>query len=360
MHQNERLLLVYQQVGPLMYGAISRYRGEGETLEWSYPYIVSKRVNGEEVVYGSIPYLIGEVAKPIFRMGRRIRKLGETLPEEIQSSVHEITSGNEVIRQLPESGVPDSFISHQEELLKEALLGSGIHIRTLLEILSGRGNLSVSVYDYDGNSIDTVTLTWLFNSLMHYRSCVISERYIHDVFSDRSQLESQRLFGSRLNTAEVFQAMLDYITGITVNDFVGVIRGQLERLNLDSEPRDIMFTVQNVHSLDQVIGDRISDGRFPEVLVLLFREFTSDEESTLEAAEGASAVPIVRQFKAPKFQIGAALHDKQIQMSININGKSEQFTFGYEEFFDVLTRVYGEEPLLSFDKLVERYDKLAF
>ena len=360
MQKDERLLLVYQSVPPHTYGSISRYRGDGGQLEWSYPYIVSKQVSGEEVVYGSVAYLIGEVAKPIFRMKRRLQGLGDSLPQEVRQSIQSTHTKDALILELPESGVPESFFSQQEEVLKEALLVSGFHLRTLLEIFSGKGNLPISVYDYEGNSIDTVTLTKLFNSLMHYRNCVVSGQYISDIFSNNSQLESQRLFGSKIDTVELFSAMLRWVTEIKVSDLVGVIRGRLESLHLDSEPRDIMSAIQNVHSLDQVIVDRISDGRFPKVLDLLFRELTPDERSMVKSAKGQSEVTLTRRFRRPRFQIGAALHESRIKMSININGKSETFTFGYEEFFDVVTRVYGEDPLLPMEKLIERYDKLAF
>ena len=38
--------------------------------------------------------------------------------------------------------------------------------------------------------------------------------------------------------------MLNYVSAITINDFVGVLRGRLRILTVDSEPRDIMFAVQ--------------------------------------------------------------------------------------------------------------------
>ena len=364
MERDTRLFIVYRKVEPYLYGAISVVGTEavaqGGTipLEWSYPYVVSKQLNDREIVYGSILHLIGEAAKPIFRMNHRVRALADSLPEEIQSSIRVSRTDNALIHESTSSEFPDWFLHRQEELMKEGLLLSGLHLRTLLETLSGRRNISVPLYDYDGDSNGTVTLNELLHILMHHRYCVISGEYVHDIFSDRSQLESPRLFGSKVKSAELFNGMLSYISGITINDFVGVLRGRLASLTIDSEPRDIMFAVQNVHSLAEIIGDRMTDGRFQEMQRLLFRELTAEEERKVgEASKQSKTITLVRCFGKPAFKIDADLDQKRIEMSININGKSENFNFDHEQFFGVLTDVYGQEPIVPWDKLLERYDR---
>ena len=364
MEHDTRLFTVYKRVEPYLYGAISVVGAEaiaqGGTipLEWSYPYVVSKQLEDREVVYGSILHLIGEAAKPIFRMNHRIRVLADSLPEEVRSSIRVSRTDNALIHESPASEFPYWFLHRQEELTKEALLLSGLHLRTLLELLSARRNTPVPVYDYEGNSNGTATLNSLFHMLIHHRYCVISGEYVHDIFSDRAQLDSSRLFGSKVKSAELFNAMLNYVSAITINDFIGVLRGRLRILNVDSEPRDIMFAVQNIHSLAEIIGDRISDGRFPKMQELLFREFTAEEESQIaEARRQSKAITLVRRFGKPRFKIDAALHEKRIEMAVNINGRSESFTFDQEQFFGVLTQVYGDDPIVPWEELLKRYDK---
>ncbi len=327
-------------------------------MEWSYPYVVSKKLNGEEIVYGSILYLIGEVAKPIFRMNHRLGAMEKSLPEEIRSSMQVYRTNDALIHQASDPGFPVSFLHQQEELIKEALVLSGLHLRTLLEVFSGKRNPSVTLYDYDGSSIGMVSLNELFNTLMHHRYCVISGEYIHDIFSEKAQLKSQRLVGSKVNSSELFKAMISFISGIKVNDFIGMLRRRLEHLTVDSEPRDIMFAVQNVHSLAQLVGDRIADRRFREVQDLLFRQLTADEIRKIDDSKGESEVTLVRRFTEPTFKIDADLQAKRIEMSMDINGKMESFQFGQEELFGVLTRTYGDAPIMSLEKLIERYDKI--
>ena len=364
MQREARLFTVYKRVEPYLYGAISVVgpetiaRGGTIPLEWSYPYVVSKQLENKEIVYGSIPHLIGEAAKPIFRMNHRLCALADTLPEEIRSSIRVSRTQNAQIHESPSSEFPDWFLHRVEELTKEGLLLSGLHLRNLLELLSGRRNVPVPVYDYEGNSNGTAKLNELFHLLMHHRYCVVSGEYIHDIFSDRTQLESPRLFGSKIRSAELFNAMLGYVSEISINDFVGVLRGRLEKLTVESEPRDILFAVQNVHSLAEIIGDRISDARFPKMQEVLFRECTAEEKSQIEEARRQSnPITLVREFGNPAFKIDPAVHEKRILMSININGKSESFSFGYEEFFGELTQIFGDDHIVPWDKLQEHYDK---
>ena len=208
MRRNELLITVYRWVDPYLYGSISVVREEdilaqGDVIDlsdkWSFPYIVSKQMQDGEIVYGSILHLIGEVAKPIFRLNHRLRALEQSLPEDTRSSMQVIRTGSTLIHQLPASGFPASFLHQQEELFKEGLLLSGLHLRTLLEIYSGKGNKHVRLFDYDGNSIGEISLNSLFNTLIHHRYCVFSGGFVHDMFSGDSQLESPRLFGSKVN-----------------------------------------------------------------------------------------------------------------------------------------------------------------
>ena len=94
---------------------------------------------------------------------------------------------------------------------------------------------------------------------------------------------------------------------------------------------------------------------------LLFQDLTAEEQRKVEAARRQSkGITLVRHFGKPAFKIDAELDKKRIEISININGKSETSNFGQEQFFGVLTEVYGEEPIVPWDKLLERYDRTEF
>ena len=186
---------------------------------------------------------------------------------------------------------------------------------------------------------------------------MISDQYVHDIFSDKKELGSHGLFGSKVDSAELLQAMLACLSEITVNNFVGMLRGRLMNLTTDSAPRDIMFATQNVHALGQIIGDRISDPQFCTLQNFLFSELTADERSQIEAATGHDQIKLVRQFGKPNFKVAEKLHEKRLTMSITINGKLETFQLDQAKFFDTLTQAFGDDPIMKLDKLIERYDK---
>ena len=118
-----------------------------------------------------------------------------------------------------------------------------------------------------------------------------------------------------------------------------------------------MFMVQNVHALSQIIRERIGDTRFRIVQDVLFRELTADEKRQIEAAEGKHSVELVRRFSVPSFKIAEKLHEKRLTMGLTINDKQETFQLDQASFFNALTQAFGDDPILTLDKLVERYDK---
>ena len=374
---DEMLAIAYRYVSPYEYGSIGTVNSEtyahaalqGDVVDlkdWSAPYFIAKHLDDREIVYGSIPYLIGEAAKPIFRLNHRLNFFSESLPQEVRSSMQSTThEDNVTVYTAPGMRFPDWFIHRQEELVKEALLLSGLHLRTLLDILKDKGNRPVAVYDYEGrpntavtgSPAGTVTLHKLCNMMMHHRYWVIGDQYVHDIFSDKQELESTALFGSKVNYAELLQTMIACLSEITVNNFVGVLRGRLIGLTIESSPREIMFATQNVHALGQIIGDRINDSRFGALQNFLFSALTEDERSQITTADQQDTITLVRHFGKPSFKVAEKLHEKRLTMSITINEKLETFQFDQAQFFDALTQAFGHDPVMTLDTLIERYDK---
>ena len=363
MRRNQRLFLVYKTVDDLLYAAISTVpeedlqESESAALEWSFPYIVSKQLGDHEIVYGSVMHLMYEAARPILRMNGLLGDLANSLPDDVRSSMVVSNSQDTTTYTMPPGVVSAALLHKQEEIMKDALLLSGLHLRTLLETFSGQRNTRVPLYDYEGNSNGLVSFAEIFNTAMHYRYCVISGEYIHDIFSQDSQLASPRLVGSKIKTSDLFDAMLKSISSIRVNDFVGMLRGRLQSLRADSESREIVFAFQNAHSLSHIISDRILDTRFQSFQKFLFRELTEDERLIIKKSDGKSEIRLERRFGKPRFKIGADLRAETIEMHLNINGKQESFEFSQEEFFIELSQAFGNDPILTLDQLIKQFDK---
>lgn len=299
-----------------------------------------------------------KIARLIFRRRQWQREVYESMPEEIKYAMKESQGPAMNTFALPETDYTAKFLQLQEEKSEETVLLTLLHLRTLLDSFSGKGNVSIAIYDYENNKIGDISLMKLANLLMHHRYFVIDGNYVHDLFSDKGsllsdieELPSQRLFGAKFILTDLFDAMLTFLSEVRINDFVGLLRSRLARLTVDSEPQDIVFVIQNIHSLSDIMQERFGDDRIHEVVEILFRDV--HERHVTKGPDGVERWNYSFSLGKPEFKIDDVLSERRIAMTIQIDGKSETFKFGYEEFFGVLTKVYGEDPLLSIEQLGE-------
>ena len=350
-----RLFVLYKKHESLLYGVIHVVRDGLDDQQSSFPFIVSSHSRDNEIIYGNVINLMHKIARLIFRLKRWQRDVYGSMPEEIKSAKIEAQGPAKNTFALPETEYTASLLKLQEEKSEETILLTLLHLRTLLEVF-GKGNASIDLYDYENNKIGEISLMKLANLLMHHRYFVVDGNYVHDVFSDKGQLfpdlrelPSQRLFGSKFILTDLFNEILTFLTGIRINDFVGILRSRLERLTVDSEPKDIIFLIQNILSLSSIMQERFLDSRIHEVVELLFRDV--HERHIIRGSDGVERWNYSLTFGKPEFKIDDELSERRIAMTIKIDGNSETFKFGYEEFFGVLTKAYGEDPLLSIEQL---------
>lgn len=336
-----------------MYGHIHVVRGSTNNQESSYPFIVSKDIHNREIVYGSMVALMFKIAGLKFRFDERQRTLGESLPEDVKSSIRTVEENDRIVHEVPETENLESILHEQEELLEEAIMLILMNLRNLFDIMGGKGDRKIDVYNYEDKLVEKTSLREIANLLMHHRYFVVKGEYIHDLFSGDAQMASQQRFGSKIRVIDLFNEMFNCLTGVRVRDFVGVLRSQLERLTVDSEMKDIVFLIQNIHSLWYIMQERFTDSRFSEVMDLLFREVQQRHIDSTRKLRGNRAGKYRLQFtySTPHFKLDDDLSARRIVMQLRISGKNEEFKFSYEEFFEVLTKVYGDDPLLTLDQL---------
>ena len=246
----------------------------------------------------------------------------------------------------------------QEEMIKDALLLSSTHIRTLLEDFDGRANFPIPIYDAKGNLADSASMAEVFNTLGHYRYCMVSGEFVHDIFSKENKLGKYAKLGVKIKTVDLFDAVYKFVSMIRVRDFTGKLRGHLERLKVHSEISDIILAVQNVYSISRLFQERLDSDAL--IRVLLDDRRTAREEQMLREAEasGLLEVRFTRRMEEPVFSIVDQLASKSIRVSIVINGKKEDFDYRWEELFDRLVGVYGDESLVPHDSLIKRFIEL--
>ena len=368
----EVLCALYNKRGNLTYTAIvtvdynPSYLGENIPMENKAVYISSTELGDHEIVHGSFLHTIDEAVRPIYRSLRLLSELEGSASQDTQPPIEyeEPRKGSNLgtaIYTLPEEDWANAIIHRQEEIIRDALLLSGIYVRTLLEDFSSQGNLDVPIYDYDGQPAGSVKLTNIFNTLEHHRYCVVSDGFVNDIFSRQGSLGSEQLLGSKLKVEELFEAILVFASKIKVRDFVGVLRRMLLNLSIDSSRHEAISAIQNVHSMAQIIRERAAiDGTPSEFATFLMRQLTADEKRILDRAhsKGEDTDNLVRAFGLPRFKIGDHLSERKLKATLTINGQDETFEFGWDEFFGELIRTHGDEPLVPREVLEKRFEYL--
>ena len=346
------------------------------TMEYSVPppeiifpdmkaiYASSKTVAGLEVIYGSVLHTIDEAVRPIHHAKRSLGELHETDAQRGQHTGNFVEVGkNATSWELSPGASTEAILHRQEEILKDALLLTGMHVRTLLEDFSGISNVSVPVYDREDRVVGTVSLAEVFHTLAHYRYCVVSGAFVHEVFSKKGQLGSDQLVGSKMKTVEVFDAVLESISKIRVRDFVGLLWGRLESLSVKSERRDAIFAVQNVQAIGRIVCERVTQGGAPPAFMqFLASQMATEEEIQMPETEFVN-IPAghwSRRTGIPNFQIGHTLRHKTIQvdMCFSEDGERKVTILGWDEFFRELVKAHGDEPLVLPGVLRSRFDAM--
>ena len=185
------------------------------------------------------------------------------------------------------------------------------------------------------------------------------QRGLSTIFSPgRTRGDCPDVFGTKIKSRELISEVIDFLRGITVNDFVGMLRRRLEGLTIDSNTRDIIFAHQNVYALTEVVRYRLEDAGFSPFLNYLFGRLTADECRAIEAAKAKTTVSLERRFNLRGFKIGPDLDATVIEMSITINDKPERFEFNQQEFFGKLTDTCGNESIIPIERLRQQIASL--
>ena len=220
MEQREYLHTLHQLHNDLVYTSVCALLAEPvhDVGPWNV-YVSARRIGDSEIVYGSLLHIIDEAVRPIFRAWKLLWELRHDLPEDVQSSVNQTTDDGVTLVTIPAGSYTDTLLHKQEQILKDALLLSVLHVRTLLEDFGGIGNIPILIYDYEGEPDGSVLLSKVFHTLAHYRYCMVSGEFVHDVFSREGQLGSNNLVGSKMKVTDVFDSVFEFISRIKVKNF---------------------------------------------------------------------------------------------------------------------------------------------
>ena len=173
--------------------------------------------------------------------------------------------------------------------------------------------------------------------------------------------------GHRFKFGEFLRVIEEAIDSITIKDLTTRLRGGIKSLNLDTPYQDIVFLVQNMESLSQVLEATIPTRGYDFILNTLFPP-SEIPEKVLSAA-GRREVKNTIRFRSPHVKICDEIDDKKVSIAIThdieyrVAGKVVHSALGqkrrkdvdYESFFDNVINQFGNEPLLTLGNRVENW-----
>lgn len=332
--KQDRLSLFYKKSGIRIYGMFVVCASRLYKQLFTDPFTISKNFGDREIVYGSLTHLMAKIIDIIYT-SMNIGPDPASIPEEMKSSVHLGRHIKTVIYNLPKSDHSESILHQQGQVQEEKVILVSVHLRNLLDVFNKGNKDKINIYDYEDKEIDEISLREFIDLVIHHRYIFVDGIHICDIVSDKKQLPSERLFGSKVNILDFFNAALNIVNGIKIKDFVGVLRSRLIKLSASSEPRDILFAAQNVYALNNMIKDRIADKRFGPIAKLLF------------SAKSKNVIKAAMQRDLPHFKIAGDLSKKVFETHLSINGKPEVVEIAYEALFDAIIQAYGNEALVT-------------
>lgn len=343
MKEHNRLALLYQQIDDNLWGAIHTVDGSLENQHNSAPFLISKRVGDEEIIYGSIVNLLNKIVGLQRTLWHRLTDTDDEVPE-----LGILRHGSEDQSKVSKDGLVQEY---QEEMLEDTVLLTAMHFRNLNEIFNHRwSNKELPVYNNDDQSVGTVGMSTLTNQLIHHRYLAVRAPYICDISSRDSELPSQVRFGSKIDGTEFLSEVMDIVREVRVRDFVGVLKRSISNISATSESRDIIFLVQNLNSLSQIIAERLGRGAAPAIQKLLLREVIRRDRRRLAlefAGRHVHPVRIEYRGSAPTIALGHDLSRKRIEIHVTINEEPHTIEVDHREFFSLLTSEHGTEPLVE-------------
>lgn len=326
---------------PYVYGGIHIVDGDIENQWCEKPFVISKmRPDGTEVVFGT-------VARTMEKIWSQLERLEAFRFEAEKRLAAAGVERHGSPTQLPRSPIADQVIDEQEALLEDVLVALSVHIRVLTEVFPKKLNRAkATVYDQDGESVGRIALSRIADLLLHNRYILIKDLHVVDLISDRSFMLEKPQLGLNINLIEYLGEVERALDDLAVSDLIGKLWGATKRLSSSSNVKDIVFLTQNLYTLGGLVltdETQIEGGPLKSILdTVAFRVL--DRPGMPRCGEVVQ-IPLV--FGAPRFTLDPDLDNKQIRVSLVVNGKPEELVLGFEGFFAEVSKAHGHAKLRS-------------
>ena len=327
---------------PYLYGAIHIVDGNIDNQWWEKPFVISKRRADGETFYGTVARTLTKLRSQLARLVRF------RIESEQRLSSAGISPVGDAGSELPDSPLTDQILAEQEDLIEEVLLSISVPVRVLSEIFRSKmKKAKVNVYDYDGNRVCNIELSKIADLLLHQRYLVVRDEYVVDLISDARFMADTPQMGLKISFPEYTEAVQRALDGLTVNDLVGALRSATRRLSSSSSIKDIVFLTQNLYTLGGFLVEEGSPIASGPLKVILDRVATQVAKKRQPHPRPGSVQHFRLMFRAPRLQLEPDLNDKQIRVTVEVNGTTEKLSLGYEDFFSEVSTAHGNTSLMA-------------
>ena len=367
--KKEIMGLFYKREEPYLYGLIQFFqpsetqRAVGPHRQ-SAPFVISQAIGKEEVVYGCIFELIQEIRRLIADIDRRNDSLRSVIRSSGVDTSETADGANKVVRvTIPEGETGGRLFFEYTRDIKNILLLLSCQTRILYEIFPRLNSESMSLLDYERKVVGKVSVKEFFDYFVHNRYVFVDGEYVADLFSSKFAKKSpvsDMFMGYRIKWRDYVEAIQRSIEDVKIRDLTGLLKGQLRNLSPTSPHKDIVFLIQNLESLSQVLKTKIPTGKYGSMLNLLFDGAVNERVARMDGVKSPLTVSVT--FTGPHVTIHEELTQRkfkiQVRCKLSFGGRETDISdgehleifsrdVGYAEFFQLINDAFGSDVLAT-------------
>lgn len=341
---------VETDVGTNIYAHIQCFRGkpsEGSVTAFrtSAPFSLACRYGIREVVPGSVVETLRNIRRLIERLSQSTVRSGARL-DGLTKGAHK-----------------DAVYQEYEQEVTNALVLVSCHLRNVLHTFPAVGEkLTVSMYDYEEKPTESVKMHTLLDMFVHNRYMHLHNEYITDLFSGRppaGTVFAEKFMGYRFKVNDFLLAAQQAIRSVTLKHLATRLRSEMRRLTTETPHYDMVFLIQNVASLSNLLEALLPTGK--DVLWGMLYPTKEVPAVVVKRARGRDAT-VAALFHTPRVRMGNRVDDDSKTISVSVEGTfrytvderivhsesaDRETEVEYGEFFDRVIKAGGDESVLA-------------
>lgn len=323
---------------PLIYGIVRFFESEeGPLIRSSSPFVIGRynKMN-RFIIYGSIYHLLTEIKRLINEFLERNRDWGE----------HRMN------------------VSEYEQYTMDFVLLVSIHTRNLKDLIKDKDitDIKIPLLNYEEQHTGDIQVREIFDKLIHNRYYFFDAGgKIKDLFSDqensKSPIGANKFMGYGIDLFDYIKAIRNMVNSVKIKHLTSLLRCKIDNINVNSNKQDIIFLIQNTLSFSHTMvePEKIKKEEYSEMLQLMFHDVPPPKDKT--------ATIQYLYFSNPSIKINQNLTIKSFDINVDCGESSssmsnKKITIGYERFFDMIDRCFGEDCLI--DSSEDRQIKIQY